>query len=123
MINIEENRDLLTNLKQNLAIYKESIKEVAEEILDNKVSKYPVFVASRERVPIGKMIIDKEELALDWNIFASTLEEFLKKQIISNQKLDFFRQQFKNPREYICLFTIIGNHAGFIYVPYDHEEY
>ena len=45
MINVDEKAEQLKVLEQNLNIYKESIKEVALEILNNKVSKYPVFVA------------------------------------------------------------------------------
>jgi hypothetical protein len=120
MINLEEKSEDLRNLEQNLAIYKESIREVAEEIIENKVSKYPVFVASREPVNIGRMIIDKEELALEWSIFASTLEEFVHRKIVTEDKLHLFRQNYKDPAQFICLFTLLGEDAaGFIFIPYD----
>lgn len=120
MINLEDKKEELQNLEQNLAIYKESIREVAEEILNGKVSKYPVFIASREEVNLGRMIIDKEELALEWNIFASTLEEFVRRNIVPESKLEAFRQHYKNPLAHISLFTIIdGQTAGFIFIPYE----
>jgi len=120
MIHLEENSDDLKILEQNMAIYKESIREVAEEILEHKVSKYPLFVASREPVNIGRMILDKEELALEWSIYASTLEEFVARKIVSEEKLAMFRKYYKNPQEYICLFTLMdAKSAGFIYIPYE----
>ena len=39
MINVNEKAEQLKVLEQNLNIYKESIKEIAFEILNNKVSK------------------------------------------------------------------------------------
>jgi hypothetical protein len=119
MIDIEAKKEELKILEQNLSIYKESIREISEEILQNNVSKYPIFIASKLEVSIGRMVIDKEDLALEWNINASTLEEFLRRKIVSEDKLDFFKQQYKNPEHYICLFTILDDQAGFVFIPYD----
>lgn len=119
MLNVEEQAGELRSLEQNLNIYKESIREIADEILDNNVSKYPVFIASREEVNLGRLVIDKEDLALDWSIYASTLEEFVRRGIVKQDRLDLFRKNYKNPREFICLFSILEDNAGFIFLPYD----
>jgi hypothetical protein len=120
MIDLDKNKEILRNLEQNMAIYKESVREIAQEIISGKVSGYPVFIASREPVNLGRMIIDKEELALDWSIFASTLEEFVRRQIIPKNNLETFKSHYKNPEDYICLFTILDDtSAGFIYIPYE----
>jgi chorismate mutase len=119
MTDFSAQADLLKNLEQNLSIYKESIREIADEILEAKVSKYPVFLASREEVAIGRMIIDKEELALEWSIYASTLEEFVRRNIVKEDKLNDFRKAWKDPELYFCIFAILDGTAGFIYVPYD----
>jgi hypothetical protein len=121
MLNLKENADVLKSLEQNLNIYKESIREISAEILSGKVSRYPVFVAYREEVNIGKPIIDKEELALDWSINASTLEEFLRRGIVKEDKLEAFRKAWKDPSTHLCVFAVFDNGAGFIYVPYDDE--
>lgn len=122
MININEKAEQLKVLEQNLNIYKESIKEVALEILNNKVSKYPVFVAYTEDVSIGKMIIDKEELALEYSINASLLEEFVGKNIVMADKLNDFKKTWKDPKIFACIFAIIDKSASFIYIPYDDDE-
>jgi chorismate mutase len=119
MTDFSAQADLLKNLEQNLSIYKESIREIADEILEAKVSKYPIFLASREEVAIGRMIIDKEELALEWSIYASTLEEFVRRNIVKENKLNDFRKAWKDPELYFCIFAILDGPAGFIYVPYD----
>ncbi len=122
MIDTEKHAAELQELNQNLNIYKESIREISEEIIDNQVSKYPVFIASREETNLGKQIIDKEELALEWSINASTLEEFVRRKIVLDNKLEAFKKSYKDPRKYLCVFALLTENAGFIYLPYDEEE-
>jgi len=122
MIDTEKHAAELQELNQNLNIYKESIREISEEIIDNQVSKYPIFIASREETNLGKQIIDKEELALEWSINASTLEEFVRRKIVLENKLEAFKRSYKDPRKFLCVFTLLTENAGFIYLPYDEEE-
>jgi hypothetical protein len=122
MIDTKKHAAELQELNQNLNIYKESIREISEEIIDNQVSKYPVFIASREETNLGKQIIDKEELALEWSINASTLEEFIRRKIVLENKLDAFKKSYKDPRKFLCVFALLTENAGFIYLPYDEEE-
>ena len=122
MIDTEKHATEQQELNQNLNIYKESIREISEEIIDNQVSKYPIFIASREETNLGKQIIDKEELALEWSINASTLEEFVRRKIVLENKLEAFKKSYKDPRKFLCVFTLLTENAGFIYLPYDEEE-
>jgi hypothetical protein len=122
MINVNEKAEQLKVLEQNLNIYKESIREISLEILQNNVSKYPVFVAYADAVTIGKMIIDKEELALEYSINASTLEEFVAKNIVLSSKLNDFKKTWKDPKSFACIFAIIEKDAGFVYIPYSDDE-
>jgi hypothetical protein len=122
MIDTKKHAAELQELNQNLNIYKESIREISEEIIENQVSKYPVFIASREETNLGKQIIDKEELALEWSINASTLEEFIRRKIVLENKLEAFKKSYKDPRKFLCVFALLTENAGFIYLPYDEEE-
>lgn len=120
-LDINKYESELKELEQNLKIYKESIREISLEILNHKVSKYPIFIASKEATALGRMIIDKEELALEWSIFASTLEEFVAKKVVLQDKLDVFRKNYKNPETHVCIFAVLGDDASFIFTPYDEE--
>lgn len=121
MLDLTKHAELLKSLESDLQIYKASIEEVALEILKGEVSAFPMFIASRQHVEMGRMIIDKEELALEWSIYASTLEEFVKRGIITREKLPIFKANYKDPRKFICLFALFQEDAGFIFVPYDEE--
>lgn len=113
--------EILKSVDEHLKFYSESIREVADEILKAKVSDYPIFIAYKDQVNLGKMIINKDDMALDWHINASTLEEFVTRKIINGEKLDVFRKTYKEPKHYICLFLIHEEGAHFIFHPYETE--
>ena len=116
---INEKPSYLESLEKDLDLFKEPIMEASNSIVDEGVSDYPVFIASKEFFPIGELILDKEELQTNWSIFASTTEDLIKAGIIQVDKARFFITQYKPVKEYICLFVVASeNEAGFIFVPY-----
>ncbi len=116
---INEKPSYLESLEKDLALFKEPIMEASNAIVDEGVSNYPVFIASKDFFPIGELILDKEELQTNWSIFASTAEDLIKAGIIQVDKARFFITQYKPVKEYICLFVVASEtDAGFIFVPY-----
>jgi hypothetical protein len=107
----------LKSLETDLVLFSDSIKEIAEEIIE-ELSKYPIFIAHQHEAKIGELIIDKDELSTDWNIHASTLEEFIEKGIINSEKQEFFKQNYKDPNKFICVFVMVPEGANFIFYPY-----
>jgi len=108
----------LKSLESDLKIYSDSIKEVAVEIMAEGISLYPIFVAHQHEVKLGELILDKDELNMNWTIQASTLEEFVERGIIHQEKKDKFIKQFKEPADFMCLFVIVPEGANFIFFPY-----
>lgn len=115
--NEKKNESPLKSLETELILYSDSIKEVAEDIIE-ELSKYPIFVAHQHEARIGELIIDKEELATEWNIHASTLEEFIEKGIVKAEKEEFFKQNYKDPNLYICVFVMVPEGANFVFYPF-----
>ncbi len=111
----------LKSLEVDLRLYSESIREIAVEIMVEGLSGYPIFVAHQHEVKLGEMILDKEELNTDWNIHASTLEEFVEKGIIKKELKQRFIDNFKNPHEFMCVFAIVPEGANFVFFPYGRE--
>src|SRR5690606_16746824 len=79
-------RSPLVGLQKDLDFYKEAIKEVSEEIIQEGLSDYPIFIAHQHQVNVGEIILDREELGTGWTIHASTLEEFIEKNIIQEDR-------------------------------------
>jgi hypothetical protein len=119
--NNQKNDSPLRSLEIDLRLYSESIREIAVEIMVEGLSGYPIFVAHQHEVKLGEMILDKEELNTDWNIHASTLEEFVEKNIIKKELKQRFIDNFKNPHEFMCVFAIVPEGANFIFFPYGRE--
>jgi len=109
----------LTSLKVDLDFYKESIREVAFELLTEDYTQFPIFIAHQHEVKVGEIILDRVELGTEWTIQASSLEEFLEVGIIKEDKKDAFVKRFKKPEDFMCLFVIVPEGANFVFYPYD----
>jgi len=109
----------LVSLEKDLELYKDSIKEIAIEIIAEGISQHPIFVAHQHTVSIGEMILDKDELNTNWTIQASMVEEFVEKGLIKPDFKELFLRAYKKPQEYMCVFVIVPEGANFIYYPYE----
>ncbi len=108
----------LKSLEKDLRYYEESIKEIAVEIVKNKLSLYPIFIAHQHEVSIGELILDRHELGTDWSIHASTMEELIEAKLILEERREFFQKTFKDPSKFMCLFVIVPEGANFAFHPY-----
>ena len=81
-------------LNQDLKFYKDNIKEVAQDIIKDEFSKFPVFVASVFHNELGELILDGQEMGRTFSIMASTLEQMTEKNIKDTtlEELDFNRR-------------------------------
>lgn len=108
----------LLSLERDLRVYNESIREVAIEIMVEGLSNYPIFIAYQHIVKLGELILDRDDLNMEWSINASTLEEFIDKGIIKRELKDRFLKTYKNAHDYMCLFVVVPEGANFVYYPY-----
>ena len=107
----------LQSLETDLILYSDSLKEVALEIIE-ELSKFPIFVAHQHEVNIGEAVVEKDEAATEWNIHASTMEEFNQRGIIKDDRIAYFKQTYKDPNKFICVFVIVPEGANFVFYPY-----
>lgn len=111
-------------LESEMEPYKAALGKAADTILEQDVSEYPIFVVHQQQMDIGIPLFEKEEVKGNWSIHASTLEEFVTKQVILPEKVDDFKAVFKNPALYLCLFVLSELGATFIFLPrYDEDEH
>ena len=107
----------LANLEKKLEPYKKLMQKTTEIILDQEVSSYPVFVAHQEdSVEIGILLFEKENPD-QWTIHASSLEELVARQVISEEKVENFKQVYKDPKEFACVFVVRKIGATFAFLP------
>lgn len=108
----------LISLERDLKFFGESMREVAEEIMMEGLSNYPIFIAHQHELNLGELILDRNELNTEWSIHASTLEEFVEKGVIKPILKERFLQAYKDPYGYMCIFVVVPEGANFVYYPY-----
>ena len=88
--------------------------KASESIRNQEISKYPIFILHQHDLEIGIPLVEDHTI---WKIHASSLEEFVSKQIVEEQKVDSFRTIYKNPDQYFCFFVLSELGANFIFTP------
>jgi hypothetical protein len=103
------------DLQNQLQPYKRILGQAAEVIMDENVSKYPIFVVHQQELEMGIPLIEAGQ-KFKWSVNASTLEEFVTKDIIYQEKAQEFIQTFKDPETHICLFVLSEMGAQFMFM-------
>jgi len=110
----------LLSLRQDLKKVGNYLQSVSSEIIENKVSRYPVFIVHKEpSISMGRVVLQAETSGTFWTFSASLLEEFVKKGIIDKEKIDDFRDVYKDPKMFACFFLLTPEDMEFIFCPYD----
>jgi len=104
-------------LEKELSPIRGVMAQAAEVIMDQDVSEFPIFVVHGNLVDIGINIVDKETTRGSWSVNASTLEEFVTKQIIALDKVEDFKILYKSHQGDLCLFVLSELGANFIFLP------
>lgn len=108
----------LQNLKIDLDFYSESIKEISAEMLTEGYTLFPIFVATQHEVSLGEIILDKNELNTNWSVYASSLEEFVDRGVIKEERKAAFEKTFKKAEDFMCLFVVVPEGANFVFYPF-----
>jgi hypothetical protein len=97
------------------------LKEASYQIRTRGFSDFPIFPISKETQPIGKIFLGKVEKDLDWNYFITYADEFVQRQLIAEEALEDFKNSYKDPDEFCCLFVMDGAFTRFVYIPYPND--
>ena len=98
----------------------DTLKEAAYQIRKAGF-ELPIFAISKNDIPIGQLLLDKNDLGLAWNYYASFADEFLQRELIAKDKEEEFRQAYKDPDEFCCLFVVDSAFTNFVYIPYPED--
>lgn len=108
----------LQSLQIDLDFYSESIKEISTEMVTEGYTLFPIFIATQHEVSLGEIILDKDELDTKWSIYASSLEEFVERGVIKDNKKSNFEKNYKKSEDFMCLFVVVPEGANFVFYPY-----
>ena len=116
----ELNGKYLGTISQDFVKVADTLKEASYQIRKAGF-EMPVFVISKREIGIGQLLIEKKALGLDWNYNASFLDEFIQRELIAEDRVEDFRNTYKDPDEFCCLFVVDQDFAKFIYIPFPED--
>jgi len=117
------NKEQLDLLQKDFIVCKNYLRKVASTLVDEGISKYPIFVALFDEtdIDIGIPILRKEELGTSYTFHASHFEDFTNKNIVIEEKRAAFMENFKDPKLFCCIFVVSYEESNFVFIPYDNE--
>ncbi len=117
----ELNGKYLGTITKDFATVSDTLKEASYQIRKNDISKYPIFVFAKQEVQLGALLVNADELNLQWHVYASYLELFMQQGIIGADGVDAFEASSKNADEFCCLFVLDEEFTKFVFVPYPED--
>jgi len=120
---MEINKEIIESADMDLATYEDYLQELANVVLEQEVTKYPIFVMHQQPiVEIGRTVIDAARSKTKWSVNISHLEEFVNRKIVPENNIENFKQVYKNPSEFICIFVLANENANFVFRPYTSKK-
>ena len=117
----ELNGKYLGTITRDFAIVADTLKEASYQIRKREISKFPIFIFSKQLVPLGSLLLRADEAALEWHVFVSYLSNFVEQSVISEEKVADFQVAYKDPDEFCCLFVVDEEFTNFVFVPYPED--
>ena len=117
----ELNGKFLGTISQDFVKIADNIKEASYQIRKRGFSDFPIFIISKVEIPLGQLLYNKDEVGTEWNYYVTYLDEFLQRKIIEKDKEAAFKNNYKNPDEFCCIFVIDGEFTKFIFIPYPED--
>lgn len=124
----ELNGKFLGTITTDFARVAEVIKEASYAIRTREISAYPIFPICKTEQPLGALLIDKaaqrpdvEEGERQWHFYMSFLDEFVQRGLVPEEGLEAFKEAYRQPDEYCCLFVIDPELTHFVFVPYPED--
>jgi hypothetical protein len=122
MVNDPElNGKYLGTITKDFVVVAENIKEASYQVRKRGFSEYPIFPISKQEVPVGQLLISKGDFETNWNYNITYIDEFIQRKIIAEDKVEDFKNVYKDPDEFCCLFVIDQDFTSFIFVPYPED--
>jgi Mg/Co/Ni transporter MgtE len=117
----EINQKLMGKVSSDFIKVSEHLKEASYQIIKRKFSENPIFILTENPIEIGATLFQQIDFKTTYEYRASFLEEFISRNMIGEESVEFFKENYKDPEEYCCLFVIDQAFAGFIYLPFPND--
>jgi hypothetical protein len=117
----ELNGKYLGSITKDFVVVSDTLKEASYQIRKHKFSEHPIFPISKFELPIGQLLVAKEDVNTNWNYNASFLDEFVQRELVGKENIENFKVNYKDPDEFCCLFVVDNDFTKFIFIPYPED--
>ena len=97
--------------------YHDLMTEAFEGVINEGVSKYPVFIFHRQEVTVGLPIADRHFITGDWSVNISTLEEFYIKGLVTIEQVEEIKSKIKGEPKMFCCLVLSPEKASLVFLP------
>ena len=98
----------------------DTLKEASYQIRKANF-EYPIFPFCKEEQPVGQILLRPEVNGTTWLYYASFLDEFVQRTLVTKDKIEDFEKAYKDPDEFCCLFVIDPQFTKFVFIPYPED--
>lgn len=117
----ELNKQIMGLISEDFVKVSDTLKEASYQIRKRGFSENPVFVLTANEADLGVLLVDKGEMQNRYAFKASYMQEFVDRKLIGEESILLFKENYKDADEYCCLFALIGEFSGFVFVPYPED--
>jgi hypothetical protein len=105
-------------LEDEISSFTGELHEVSREMIKEGYTQYPIFIAHDGNVEIGETLFDAGEYNVPYIINVSMLEDFVEAAIIPEDKKELFYVAYGDPKQFMCVFFVVGTNARFVFYPF-----
>jgi len=116
----ELNGKYLGTISSDFVTISDTLREASYQIRKAGF-EYPIFPICKVQQAIGQPLLERAAQKIEWNYYASFLDEFVQRGVVDSEKLDEFKEAYKNPDEFCCLFVVDETFTNFVFIPYPED--
>jgi hypothetical protein len=110
----------LGTISEDFVKVADTLKEASYRIRKGGFA-FPIFPISKQKISVGQLLIDRDPGGLSWNYYVSMLDEFTQRGLVDSDKEEAFRENYKDPDEFCCLFVVDEEFTKFVFIPFPED--
>lgn len=105
-------------LEEEINRFSGEIHEISLDMIKDGYTAYPIYIAHEGLMDIGEPFLDAAEYNVPYSINVSMLEDFVESGIIPEDKTELFKVAYGDPKQFMCVFFVLGEQVRFIFYPF-----
>ncbi len=117
----ELDKKLFGIISEDFVKVSDHLKETSYQVRKRGFSDFPIFVVAKSELEVGIVLLQAGELENTFDYRVSFLQEFIDRKLIGEESIELFKENYRNPDEFACLFSLISDFAGFVFIPFPED--